>query len=120
MIGHKHVLSREGGTEIVVKELSERLVKKGHSVTCFDRDTNHVSGEIIVTKKEYNRIKIQRVWTIDKRGLAAMTSSMFAAIFSSFGRYDVVHIHAEGPAAMCAIPKLFGKRVIVTVHGEHR
>jgi glycosyltransferase involved in cell wall biosynthesis len=28
-----------------------------------------------------------------------------------------VHIHAEGPALMCWIPKLFGKRVIVTVHG---
>ena len=33
------------------------------------------------------------------------------------GKYDVVHIHAEGPAAMCWLPKLFGKRVIVTVHG---
>lgn len=28
-----------------------------------------------------------------------------------------MHIHAEGPAAMCWILKLFGKRVIVTVHG---
>lgn len=30
----------------------------------------------------------------------------------------MVHIHAEGPAFFCWIPKLFGKRVICTIHGE--
>ena len=29
----------------------------------------------------------------------------------------MVHIHAEGPAFFCWIPKLFGKRVICTIHG---
>ena len=38
-------------------------------------------------------------------------------MFSAFRSYDVVHIHAEGPAAFCWIPKLFHKKVIVTVHG---
>ena len=28
-----------------------------------------------------------------------------------------MHIHAEGPAFFCWIPKLFGKRVISTIHG---
>jgi len=30
----------------------------------------------------------------------------------------VVHIHAEGPAFFAWLPKMFGKRVVVTVHGE--
>ena len=50
-------------------------------------------------------------------GLAAVSSSFFAALCSAFGRYDVVHIHAEGPAFFCWIPKLFGQRVICTIHG---
>ena len=50
-------------------------------------------------------------------GLAAVTSSFFSALYSAFGKFDVVHIHAEGPAFFCWIPKLFGKRVIVTIHG---
>ena len=50
-------------------------------------------------------------------GLAAVSSSFFAALYSAFGRYDVVHIHAEGPAFFCWLPKLFGKRVVVTIHG---
>ena len=50
-------------------------------------------------------------------GLAAVSSSAFAALYSAFGKYDVVHIHAEGPAFFCWLPKLFGKRVVVTIHG---
>ena len=50
-------------------------------------------------------------------GLAAVSSSFFAALCSAFGKYDVVHIHAEGPAFFTWLPKMFGKRVVVTVHG---
>ena len=55
--------------------------------------------------------------TIDKKGLAAMSASFFAAVAAAFGKYDVVHFHAEGPCAMLWLPKLFGKRCIATVHG---
>lgn len=40
-----------------------------------------------------------------------------AAFYSAFGKYDVVHIHAEGPAFFAWLPKLFGKKVVVTIHG---
>ena len=50
-------------------------------------------------------------------GLAAVSASAFAALYSAFGKYDVVHIHAEGPAFFAWLPKMFGKRVVVTVHG---
>ena len=46
-----------------------------------------------------------------------MTSSFFAALCTAFSDADVVHIHAEGPALFCWIPRLAGKRVVVTVHG---
>ena len=117
MFGHKHMLSREGGVEIVVKELSTRLSARGHHVVCYDRSGDHVSGGEIDNKREYEGVEIVPVWTINKKGLAAMTSSFAAAIKAAFSKAEIVHIHAEGPAAMCAIPKLRGKRVIVTVHG---
>ena len=62
-------------------------------------------------------IRQKVVPSIEKKGFAAVSSSFFAALCSAFGRYDVVHIHAEGPAFFCWIPKLFGKRVISTIHG---
>ena len=117
MFGHKHMLSREGGVEIVVKELATRMAKCGYKVVCYDRSTHHVSGEQIEQRTEYEGVKIVPVWTIEKKGLAAMTSSLSAAWCATWSSADVVHIHAEGPAAMCWLPKITGKKVIVTIHG---
>lgn len=119
MLGHKRIPSREGGIEIVVEELSTRMVKLGHSVTCFNRSGHHVSGKEFDggSIKEYKGVKLKSVITINRKGLAAMTSSFFGAICAAFGKYDVVHFHAEGPCAMLWLPKLFGKRCIATIHG---
>ena len=119
MLGHKRVPSREGGIEVVVEELATRMVRMGHQVTCYNRRGHHVSGKDFDTKNEkyYKGIRLKRVFTVEKRGLAAMSSSFFAAIRVAFGRYDVVHFHAEGPCAMIWLPKLLGKRCIATIHG---
>ena len=118
MFGQKR-LSREGGIEIVVKELATRMVQNGHEVTCYNRSGHHVSGKEFddTQEQEYLGIRQKSVPTIEKKGLAAVSASFFASLYCAFGKYDVVHIHAEGPAFFCWIPKLFGKKVIVTVHG---
>ena len=119
MFGHKRIPSREGGVEIVVGELSTRMAELGHDLTCYNRGGHHVSGKEFdrVMGKNYKKVRLKTVPTIEKKGLAAVSSSFFAAIQTAFGKYDVVHIHAEGPAAFCWIPKLFRKKVVVTVHG---
>lgn len=119
MLGHKRIPSREGGIEIVVEELSTRMVQQGHAVTCYNRSGHHVSGKEFDAgqAEEYNGVKLKSVLTIDKKGLAAMSSSFFGAICCAFGKYDVVHFHAEGPCAMLWLPKLLGKRCIATIHG---
>ena len=119
MLGHKRIPSREGGVEIVVSELSTRMVDRGCNVTCYNRKGHHVGGTAFNTEKlkEYKGIRLIEVMTIDKKGLAAMTSSFFASLRAAFGKYDVVHFHAEGPCAMLWLPKLFGKRCIATIHG---
>lgn len=109
MFGQKR-LSREGGVEIVVKELCTRMAKAGHKVTCYNRSGHHVSGAEYDRKTEYTGIRQRSVPTIEKKGLAAVSSSFFAALCSAFGRYDVVHIHAEGPAFFCGIPKMYSLR----------
>ena len=119
MFGHKRIPSREGGVEIVAEELATRMAAQGHAVTCYNRGGHHVSGAEFDTQalKEYRGVRLKTVWTLDKKGLAAVTSSFFAAICAAFSGARVVHIHSEGPAFMCWLPKLMGKRVIVTVHG---
>ena len=119
MLGHKTIPSRQGGVEIVVEELATRMAEQGHKVTVYNRSGHHVSGKEFdeEKKKEYKNVRIKYVPTVNRRGLAAMTSSVFGAIACAFGRYDVVHFHAEGPCAMLWLPKLFGKRCIATIHG---
>lgn len=119
MLGHKRIPSREGGIEIVVEELSTRMAALGHSVTCFNRGGHHVSGKEFDNGKvkRYKGVRLITVPTLDKKGLAAMTSSFFAALQTALGKYDVVHFHAEGPCAMIWLPKLLGKRCVVTIHG---
>ena len=119
ILGHKTIPSRQGGIEIVVEQLAVRMVKLGQQVTVYNRSGHHVSGKEFDEKRvnEYQGIRMKYVPTIDKKGLAAVSASFFATLYSAFGRYDVVHIHAEGPAFFCWLPKLFGKRVVNTVHG---
>ena len=119
MLGHKRVPGREGGIEVVVEELASRMVAVGCNVTCYNRSGHHISGEKfdIETTGEYKGIQLKSVPTINRRGLAAMTSSISGAIRAAFGKFDIVHFHAEGPAFMCWMPKLTGKKIVVTIHG---
>lgn len=110
MFGHKHIPSREGGVEVVVEELSARMAALGHDVVCYNRGGAE-------KEKIYGDVRLKTVPAINRKGLAAATSSFFAAVAVAFSDADVCHIHAEGPAFMSFLPKLFGKRVIVTVHG---
>lgn len=119
MLGHKRIPSREGGVEIVVGELSARMAKLGHDVVCYNRRGHHVSGAEHDGERmrEYSGVRLKDVFTVDKKGLAAMTASVSASLCAAFGRYDVVHFHAEGPCAMLWLPKLFGKKCVATIHG---
>ena len=85
MLGQKRIPSREGGVEIVVEEVSTRMAALGHEVTCYNRSGHHVSGKEYDNEhlKVYKGVRLKQVFTIDFKGLAAMTSSFFAAISDS-------------------------------------
>ncbi len=121
MIGHKRIPSREGGVEIVVEELSSRLVKMGHTVTVYNRRGRNVADKNADKEahklKKYKGIKIVNVPTPDKKSLNAIVYSFLATIIAVLGNHDVIHYHAEGPCAMLVIPHFFGIRTVATIHG---
>ncbi|MDO4943558.1 MAG: glycosyltransferase family 4 protein, partial [Lachnospiraceae bacterium] len=119
MIGHKVVPSRRGGIELVLTTLTPLLVKRGCEVTCYNRSGDKIENEYIGMVKDhtYKGVELKKVFTINKKGIAALISSFVASVCVAVGKYDVVHYHAEGPCAMMWIPKLFGKKCIATVHG---
>lgn len=119
MIGHKVVPSRRGGIETVLTSLCPLLAELGADVTCYNRSCDKVENEYVgtVVNKKYRNVTLKKAWTINAKGVSAMISSFTAAISATFGKYDILHFHAEGPCAAMWIPKMFGKRCVATVHG---
>lgn len=123
MIGHKRIPSREGGVEIVVEELSVRMAQKGHRVEAYNRYGHHVSGKKYDDeygwkgRKYYKGVRVRIIPTFQSSSLNAIVYSFLATLRALFTKYDVLHYHAEGPCSMLWIPKMFGKRVVVTIHG---
>ncbi len=123
MIGHKRIPSREGGIEIVVEELAVRMAALGHRVDVYNRYGHHVSGKKYDQeygwkgRKYYKGVRVYIVPTFRTSSLNAIVYSFFATVRALFGRYDVLHYHAEGPCAMLWLPKLLRRKIVVTIHG---
>lgn len=77
MFGQKR-LSREGGVEIVVKELCTRMAQNGCDVTCYNRAGHHVSGA------EYDDA-YSKLYNIPSTGLR------FFTVYGPAGRPDMAY-----------------------------
>ena len=119
MIGHKFIPSRDGGVEVVVSNLAPNLVETGYDVTCFNRTNKQFKQQrkSAPLPQEYRGVHLVWTPTVDRRGLAAMSSSLIATVMAAFRRFDLVHFHTEGPCFLCWLPRLLGKKIVVTVHG---
>ncbi len=123
MIGHKSIPSRQGGVEIVVDRLATALAARGYDVEAYNRrlykrgsaeyDAEYGHGD----KLYYNGVRVRRIPAPISSGYNAIVYAYLATVRALFGRFDVYHYHAEGPCVMLWLLKLFGRHVVVTVHG---
>lgn len=100
-----------GGIEKAIEELSTRLVKLGHEVTVFTRARYDTHPD-----DEFQGVKLRRLPAIYTKHLEAISNTV-VAVFHALRGYDVVHINATGPALLAFLPRLLGRKVVVTVHG---
>ena len=116
VFGHKHIFTTEGGIEVVVSELVP-LLAKNNTVDVYDR--YELDGKT-VRRTKYTKPKnmtIKAAPTFKKSAINAQLASLTATVRCMFGRYDIVHVHAEGPCVFLPLLKLAGKKVVVTIHG---
>ena len=118
IIGHKRIPSNEGGIEKGVEQHAVRMVKRGHDVTAYNRGGHNVFGKEFDRKKqkEYKGIRIVTIPTT-KRAASVPIYSFLATIHAAFNRYDCVSFRASGSCAMIPLAKLFGLRVVASLHG---
>ncbi len=110
-IGQKGIPATFGGVEYHVDSLSREIVKNKLSVSVYVRSWYTPKG-----MKEIDGVKLIHVPTIKSKHLDASIHSLLCSIHAVFTSVDIVHYHCMGPALFSFIPKLFGKKVIVTVH----
>jgi glycosyltransferase involved in cell wall biosynthesis len=116
VIGAKGIPVKQGGIERYCQEFYPRIVKSGHQVDLFARPSYTNRGWF--SSYYYQGVRVISLPSLPIKGLDALISSAFGIIYAVFGGYDVIHIHALGPALFSPIPKLLSSaRVIVTCQG---
>jgi glycosyltransferase involved in cell wall biosynthesis len=87
------------------------MAKQGHDVTVFCRK-QYSAG----TLPPHPRIRLRHIPTMATKHLEAITHTA-ACLPGLCSGFDVVHVHATGPSLLSWVPRLFGRKVVVTVHG---
>ncbi len=110
-LGQKGIPAKFGGVEYYVDRIGQGLVKKGVVVDAYVRDWYTEKD-----RKEYAGIKLVHLPTIKTKHLDASIHSLICSLHAIFSRADIIHYQAIGPSFFCFLPRLFGKKVISTVH----
>ena len=111
MLGTRGLPATHGGVERAVEELSARLAARGHDVTVFCRP-----GYCAERLPAHRGVRLRHLPAIPTKHLESASHTFLGALVAAAGDYDVVHIHSIGPALFGLIPRLAGKRLVVTVH----
>lgn len=111
MLGLRALGDCSGGVETHVQELATRMARAGHEVTVFCRTRYNT-----ITTPIHHGVRLENRPCIATKHLEAITHTALV-LPSVLAGYDVVHFHATGPSLLCWVPRLAGRRVIVTVHG---
>jgi len=109
-IGTRGIPTTQGGIERHIEEISTRLADR-LAITVYAR------SYYVPPMKTYKGIRIRRMPTLRTKHLDTWIYSLQATIDVLFQKRGVVHYHALGPSIFAWIPRLFGHRTVVTVHG---
>jgi glycosyltransferase involved in cell wall biosynthesis len=110
-IGGRGVISKYSGIETYYEEVGKRLVETGHEVTVYCR--TYFTPPVA----EHEGMRLVRLPTIRSKHLETVIHTLLSTVHALTQPYDVVHYHALGPALFSFLPRLLGKKTVVTVQG---
>jgi glycosyltransferase involved in cell wall biosynthesis len=110
-IGGRGLVSKYSGIETCYEEIGARLAAMGHQVTAYCRTYFTPPG------KEHKGMQVVRLPTIWSKHLETLVHTFLSTMHVLFRPCDIVHYHALGPALFSFIPRLAGKKTVVTVQG---
>lgn len=102
------------GIDFYVEQLMKELLSNDkNSYVLFSR-SNYIKAK---SKLFSERIKIISIPTIKSKTLETFLYSLFSSIYSIAKGCDTVWYQSVGAAAFCFLPRLFNKKIVVTVQG---
>ena len=113
IIGTRGLPARYSGIETAVEEVAERLSRRNFQMIIYCRK-RPPSG----LRKEFNKnIKLVYLPTVNTKHLSTLLHTLMATCHSLFCGAKIVHFHALGSAPFSFLPRLFGKKSVVSIHG---
>jgi glycosyltransferase involved in cell wall biosynthesis len=110
-IGGRGVISKYSGIEAYYEEVGRRLTTMGHEVTVYCR--SYFTPAI----EKHHGMILKRLPTVRSKHLETVVHTLISTLHAITQRCDIVHYHALGPALFSFIPRIFGKKTVVTVQG---
>ncbi|MGB8012905.1 MAG: glycosyltransferase family 4 protein [Terriglobales bacterium] len=112
-IGGRGVVSKYSGIESYYEQAGHELARLGHEVTVYCR--SYFTPP--VPTNTHNGMRVRRLPTIRSKHLETFVHTLLSTVHAMTSDYDVVHYHCLGPALFSFLPRLAGKKTVVTVQG---
>ncbi len=110
-IGGRGLVSKYSGIESYYEQAGHELARLGHEVTVYCRSyfTPPISA--------HNGMRVRRLPTIRSKHFETVVHTLLSTAHAMVSDYDVIHYHCLGPALFSFLPRLAGKKTVVTVQG---
>jgi glycosyltransferase involved in cell wall biosynthesis len=105
------VVSKYSGIESYYEQAGHELARLGHEVTVYCR------SYFTPPMDTHNGMRVRRLPTIRSKHLETVVHTLLSTADAMTSDYDVVHYHCLGPALFSFLPRLAGKKTVVTVQG---
>jgi glycosyltransferase involved in cell wall biosynthesis len=110
-IGGRGVIGKYSGIEGYYEEVGQRLAAAGHEVTVYCR--NYFTPR----QEKYHGMRLVHLPAPRSKHFETFIHTLLSSLHSLSKPYDIVHYHTLGPALFSFIPRLAGKKTVVTVQG---
>ena len=110
-IGGRGVISKYSGIETCFEEAGPRLADLGYEVTIYCR------SYFTPPLETHKGMRLVRLPTIRSKHFETAIHTFLSTAHALLHGCDIVHYHALGPALFSFLPRLLGKKTVVTVQG---
>jgi glycosyltransferase involved in cell wall biosynthesis len=111
MIGSRGIPVVYSGIESSLEQICPRLVSRKHEVTVYCR------SRYSTIPSNYQGVNLIKLPSINTKHLDTISHVFITLMNSLVKHFDIIHIHAIGPALLSFLPKLKRTKVVLTIHG---